>query len=416
MILIDNILFRTSFSQAEQGIKTSFSGFHKGCNMITKQLTGAHIIRFISIIFMVLGLTACSSTPEPQPAPEPEPAPVVEAEPAAPEPTVIKPDYPDRYTVKRGDTLWDIAGRFLKDPWLWPEVWHINPAVRNPHLIYPGDVIVLYYVDGKPFLTMEGAPGMAPKYKKPGIKSYKLSPKIRSESLEKAITTIPRELIAPFLSRPRIATEDQIEDAPYVISSFEEHMISGSSSRIYVKGIKGDLGAYHVVRPGEEYKDPETGETLGYELIDLADARVTRSGEPTTLIINNAKQEVFNGDILFPHESKELDFQFFPRAPDKDIRGSIVSVVNGVSLIGQYNIVVLNRGAKHGLEPGHVLAVYQKGADVRDPKAFWSWSTIKMPDERAAILMVFRVDEKVSYGLIMEAQRTIRIHDYVMNP
>jgi len=386
--------------------------------MTTKQLTGAQIIRFLSIIFMVLGLTACSSTPEPQPAPKPAPAPapapVVEAEPVAP--AVIKPDYPDRYTVKRGDTLWDIAGRFLKDPWLWPEVWHINPAVRNPHLIYPGDVIVLYYVDGKPFLTMEGAPGMAPKYQKPGIKSYKLSPKIRSESLEKAITTIPRELIAPFLSRPRIATEDEIDDAPYIVSSFEEHLVSGTNSRVYAKGLKDDLGAYHVVRPGEKYKDPETGDTLGYELIDLADARVVRSGDPATLIINNAKQEVLNGDLLLPHEKQQLDFQFFPRPPKSDIHGSIVSVVNGVSLIGQYNIVVLNRGAKHGLEPGHVLAVYQKGAEVKDPKS-WGWgNSIKMPDERAAILMIFRVDKDVSYGLIMEAQRTIRIHDYVMNP
>lgn len=384
--------------------------------MITKQLTGAHIIRFLSIIFMVLGLIACTSTPEPQPAPEPEPAPVEKAEPVEPPaPEVIKPDYPERYTVKRGDTLWDIAGRFLNDPWLWPEVWHINTEIRNPHLIYPGDVIYLYFIDGKPFLTMEGAEGVAPKYQKPAIKTYKLSPKIRSESLEKAITTIPRELIAPFLSRPRVASEAQIEAAPYIISSYEEHLISGTNNRVYAKGVDKNLGAYHVVRPGKEYEDPETGETLGYELIDLADAQVVRTGDPTTLIISDAKQEVLNGDLLIPHEKKQLDFQFFPRPPAKKIRGSIISVVNGVSLIGQYDIVVLNRGAEHGLEPGHVLAIYQKGAEVRDPRS-WGWSNTRMPDERAAVLMVFRVDEKVSYGLIMEAQRTIRIHDYVMNP
>lgn len=385
--------------------------------MTTKQLTGAHIIRFLSILFMVIGLTACSSTPEPKAAPEPEPTPVVEAEPEVPVPVAIKPDYPDRYTVQKGDTLWDISKRFLKDPWLWPEVWHINSAIRNPHLIYPGDVIVLYYEDGKPFLTMEGAAGTAPKYQKPGIKTYKLSPKIRSESLEKAITTISRELIAPFLSRPRIATKEQIESAPYIISSFEEHLISGSTNRVYAKNLNGSkLGAYHVLRPGVEYKDPETGESLGFELTDLADASVVRGGEPATLILNDARQEIFNGDLLFPHENKEMDFQFFPRPPKSDIRGSIVSVVNGVSLIGQYDIVVLNRGTKHGLEPGHVLAIYQKGANVRDPKAFWSWDRIKMPDERAAILMVFRVNEKTSYGLIMEAQRPIKIYDYVKNP
>ena len=387
--------------------------------MTTKQLTGAHIIRFLAIIFMVLGLSACSSTPEPQP-PAPQPAPVAEAEPIEEEvsaaPTIIKPDYPDSYTVKRGDTLWDISGRFLNDPWLWPEVWHINSAIRNPHLIYPGDVIVLYYAGGQPFLTMEGAASTAPKYNRPDSKAYKLSPKIRSESLDNAITTIPRELIAPFLSRPRVATEDEIDAAPYVVSSFEEHLISGTNNRIYVKGLTSKLGAYHVVRKGVEYIDPETGDSLGFELIDLADARVIRSGDPATLIINDAKQEILDGDLVLAHDRHKKNYQFFPRPPEKNIRGSIVSVVNGVALIGQYNIVVLNRGVEDGLEPGHVLAVYQKGAEVKDPKA-WGWfSDIKLPDEKAAILMVFRVDKEISYGLIMSAERTIRIHDYVMNP
>jgi hypothetical protein len=385
--------------------------------MITKQSTGAHIIRFLSTIFMVLGLIACTSTPEPKPEPPPAPEPVAVVEPAAPEPPpVIRPDYPDRYTVRKGDTLWDIAKRFLKDPWLWPEVWHINPAVRNPHLIYPGDVIVLYYVDGKPYLTMDGAAAV-PKYRKPEIKSIKLSPKIRSESLEKAITTIPREILAPFLSRPRVATEQELEDAPYIISSYDQHLISGSGNKIYANGFKkGVLGAYHVVRPGMEYVDPDSGDVLGYQLVDLADARVVRSGNPTSLIVNSAKQEVLNGDVLFPHENIKLDFRFFPRPPKDKVEGSIISVKSGASLIGQYDIVVLNKGKKHGLAPGHVLAIYQDGVEVRDPKGSWLWNTVKLPDERAGVLMVFSVKDRLSFGLIMEASRNIHINDRVVNP
>lgn len=367
---------------------------------------------------MVLGLVACSSTPEPKPEPEPAPpAPVVEPEPPAP-PPVVKPDHPDSYTVVKGDTLWDIASRFLNDPWLWPELWHINTQIRNPHLIYPGDVIVLFYVDGKPYLTLDGA-AATPKYGKPEAQSYKLSPKIRSESLEKAITTIPRELLAPFLSRPRVATKEELEKAPYIISSFEQHMVSGSGNKIYADGFeqgKSLLGSYHVMRPGVQYIDPDTDEALGYELIDLADANVLRTGKPATLVVAEARQEVLNGDMLFEHENRKLDFRFFPRPPKDKIDGTIISVVNGVSLIGQYDIVVMNRGAKHGLEPGHVLAVYQKGEMVKDPKATWGGDSIKLPDERAAILMVFKVTEKLSFGIIMEAERTIRVNDRVLNP
>jgi hypothetical protein len=341
---------------------------------------------------------------------------MVEPEPAPP-PAVVKPDHPDSYTVVKGDTLWDIASRFLNDPWLWPELWHINTEIRNPHLIYPGDVIVLQYVDGKPYITMDGAAAATPKYDKPAIKSFKLSPKIRSESIEKAITTIPRELIAPFLSRPRVATEDEIDAAPHIIASYERHLITGTGNKIYAKGFSDKLfGSYHVVRPGIEYEDPETGETLGYELIDLANANVQKTGDPVTLIVSEARQEVINGDLLFPHEEKKLDFRFIPRAPTEKINGQIIHVINGLNLIGQYNIVVINRGAKDGLEPGHVLAVLQKGEEVRNPRSVFGWGTEKLPDERAGVMMIFSVKEKLSFGLIMEAQKTIRRMDKVTNP
>ena len=168
-----------------------------------------------------------------------EPAPEVES-------SIVTPDYPERYVVVKGDTLWDISKRFLNDPWLWPSVWHINPSIRNPHLIYPGDIIVMYIVDGKPYITLDGQAGMRPggtsapeklpREIKPGLKVVKLSPSSRVSGIHKAISTIPMNAIRPFLDRPRVVTEDQIDDAPYIVSSYEEHLISGT----------GKIGRAHV--------------------------------------------------------------------------------------------------------------------------------------------------------------------------
>ena len=346
--------------------------------------------------------------PEPAPVAEVAPAPMVEAKPVA-----IKPDYPDRYVVKKGDTLWDISKRFLHDPWMWPEVWHINPKIRNPHLIYPGDVITLYYgADGKPYITLEGAGGIP--MSKPGIKTVKLSPKIRSESLERAIPTIPREAIAPFLKTARIVTKEDLEKAPYIVSSFEEHLISGAGYKIYARNIKDQkIGAYHVVRPGDVYRDPVTEKILGYEAEDVADAHVLRTGDPATLRVKEARKEVLNGDLLLPFEQRNLEFQFFPRAPSRQVEGQIISVFQGVSMIGQFNVVVLNRGKQDGLEPGHVLAVHQKGARVRDTMAYES---VTLPDERAGLLMVFQTFDKVSFAIVMEAVNTMSLLDRFTNP
>lgn len=390
--------------------------------MVNNKLTGLRLTRFLSIVLLSMGLTACGSTPEQPPAPAPQTSSYSLEEPSAPEPEkpVFKPDYPERYVVKKGDTLWGIAGRFLNDPWLWPQVWHINPEIRNPHLIYPGDVVVLYRdADGKPYLTLEGSAGMAPAPPK-GIQTEKLSPRPRYEPIEKAIPTIRRSVIAPFLQRPRVVTEEELEDAPYIVSSYEGHLISGTGNRIYARDIQDEsIGRYDVVRPGRVYKDPQTGEVLGYEVIRLADARVTRgkSGrdDVVTLNISRAQQEVLNGDRLLPVEQHKLEFNFFPRPPRQEINGEIIAVHNGLSQIGQYNVVVLNKGVREGLEPGHVLAIYQDGGTARDPES-WLGFHVDLPDERAGILMVFRSYEKVSYALVMEAYRSLHVNDKVANP
>lgn len=401
-----------------------------------KKMTGLRLMSVLLPVLITFGLNGCSS-----PQPKAQLAPIVQAEPmepmpapepeAAPEPSVIAPNYPERYVVVKGDTLWDISKRFLNDPWLWPSVWHINPSIRNPHLIYPGDVIVMYVVDGKPYITLDGQAGLVPtniaasprKPKlepiKPGLKVEKLSPSSRVSGLQKAISTIPMNAIRPFLDRPRVVTEEELEDAPYIVSSYEEHLVSGTGNKVYALNLTNPIAGYNIVRPGIEYEDPETGDVLGYEAIYLADARLVKVGkdedEPATLVVTKAMREVLNNDVLIPHEDRQQMFQFTPRSPDSEVKGQIMAVFNGVSQIGQHMVVVLNRGEKDGLAPGHVLAVLQKGAEVNDSRK-WFFGSVDLPDERAGLMMVFKTYKNLSYALIMEANRAMHINDRFENP
>jgi len=405
---------------------------------MNNKITGLRLASVLLPALMVFGsisLSGCSSSQpvvQPEPITQPEPMepmePVQEVEEVVEEPSVTVPDYPERYVVVKGDTLWDISKRFLKSPWLWPSVWHINPSIRNPHLIYPGDIIVMYMVDGKPYITLDGQAGKHPERKgsrpkvpaevKPGLKVVKLSPSSRVSGIHQAISTIPMSAIRPFLDRPRVVTQDQIDDAPYIVSSYEEHLISGTGNKVYARNLGKPLTGYNIVRPGKEYIDPETGDVLGFEAIYLADARLVKVGEddqPATLTVVKAFREVLNNDILIPHEEREQMFQFTPRSPESEVKGQIVSVYDGVSQIGQYMIVVLNRGEEQGLAPGHVLAVMQKGAEVNDSRRI-IFSSVELPDERAGIMMVFKTYKNMSYALIMEANRAMHVNDRFENP
>jgi len=401
---------------------------------MNNKMTGLRLASFLLPTLMVLGLislSGCGSTPpavEPEPMVQEEPMDTQEVEVQEEEVPAVTHDYPERYVVVKGDTLWDISKRFLKDPWRWPSVWHINPGIRNPHLIYPGDVIVMYVIDGKPYITLDGQAGMRPGTKtaqklppeiKPGLKVVKLSPTARTSGIHKAINTIPMSAIRPFLDRPRAVTEDELEDAPYIVSSYEEHLISGTGNRIYAMNLENPISAYNVVRPGKPYVDPDSGDTLGYEAIYLADARLVKVDEdddkPATLVVTKALREVLNNDVLIPYEQREQMFQFTPRSPEEDVKGQIMDVFNGVSQIGQHMVVVLNRGEDDGLAPGHVLAVMQKGARVYDSKAFL-FSGVDLPDERAGIMMVFKTYKKMSYALVMEANRAMHVNDRFQKP
>lgn len=340
---------------------------------------------------------------------ETRPAPVITSE-------AINSTAPATYTVKRGDTLWDISALFLKDPWLWPEIWQVNPQVVNPHLIYPGDVLALVYgKDGRPAVMLQQS-GAA-----------RLDPMLRSSPLDGAIATIPYSAIAAFLERPSVVSEEQINRAPRIVALRDSHLIGGSGLLAYVQGLDRSAaigGRYSVVHVGAKIVDPDGGGVLGYQGIFAATAVLTAEGRPATVILTDSARETLVGDRLLQPDM-DVPLNFIPRAPRGDIRGRIISVMEGVKLIGQYRIVAINRGKRHGLESGHVLAIDEVGETVRDRSAGGVAGMtlggafapkVKLPNERVGALLVFKVYDRMSYGLVVDAQRPIRIYDVVRSP
>ena len=325
---------------------------------------------------------------------------------------VLNPRHPDTYVVQRGDTLWDIASMFLRDPWYWPEIWQINPQVANPHLIYPGDILALIYLDdGSPAITLErGGRGIGG--------TERLSPRVRSEPLEEAISTIPFETLRSFLSRPAILDPDSLETLPYLFAH-PDGLLGSAGRDVYVRGTDAGTGTvYNVVHQGDPLVDPDDGEIIGYEGLFVGEGRLRRGGDPATLYLTESAREAQIGDFLLPEASLD-PVNFFPQAPGTPVDGQIVSVLDGVSLIGQYQVIVINRGANHGVEPGHVLDVYQTGEWIRDDvqgqNRFFP-DKVRLPDEYAATTLVFRVFDRMSYALVMEAEREFRVLDTIRNP
>ncbi len=319
----------------------------------------------------------------------------------------VNPAHPDRYVVVRGDTLWDISARFLRDPWRWPDVWYVNPQIQNPHLIYPGDVIVLTYVDGKPRLSLERG------------SLVKLSPEIRSSPLDKAIPYIPLDAINQFLTRPYVIEDDTLDSKPYMVSFGREHLMGSTDNKAYVRAIESDEEVrFDVVRPGDPYEDADTGEILGYEAQYVGNAELQRTGDPATVLVTSVEMEVNIGDRLIPVSEDVAMDSFYPKPPSRPVSGSIISVLNGVREIGQYNVVVLDRGEKDGLAPGDVLTINQRGAKIRD---LVKWvenvrTHVTLPDEPAGTVMVFRTFSRVSFGLVMRASSSIHVGDRVVSP
>jgi len=326
---------------------------------------------------------------------------------------VLNPRHPETYVVQVGDTLWGIASMFLRDPWLWPEIWQINPQVENPHLIFPGDILSLAYLgDGSPVIQLERGPQVAGA----GGGFERLSPRIRSSPLEEAISTIPYETIAAFLSRPRVIERDQVDDLPYIVAH-REGLIASEGRDVYARRVDDAVvgTVFNVVERGEELVDPDNNDVLGYQGIYVGQGRVDRVGDPATLRMLETEREAVVGNLLMPEEDvNRLDF--VPRAPEQELEGRIISVLSGVSLIGQYSVVVINRGTNHGLEPGHVLRAYQAGRVIRDTQRRAFGQKVRLPDEPAGTMMVFRTAERLSYALVMEATTPLALLDVVRNP
>jgi len=344
----------------------------------------------------------------------------------------LKDDHPDRYTVVKGDTLWDISARFLKDPWQWPAVWNVNPEIKNPHLIYPGDIILLKMVDGEPVLTLARDQDLTtpstptttrqlPSHTAEGQPIVRLSPKVRASRLaEEAIPTIPSDAIKQFLKFPRIVSKRELDNAGYIVASADGGLISGSDDKVYARGVEPqEQNAYDIVRVGKTYHSNKGwgNDVLGYEMLRIADARVTRYDDPSTLVITKANREVLIGDRLLPATNeRELNLNYLPHAPDNKVNGKIIAVLDGVSRIGQYQTVVVNVGLQDKIEVGHVLAIYQTGEKIRD-KVSSSWSSsVKLPDERAGTLMIIHPFERISYALVMEAEKDMKVNDSITNP
>jgi len=327
---------------------------------------------------------------------------------------VLNPRHPETYVVQRGDTLWDIASMFLRDPWYWPEIWQINPQVENPHLIFPGDTLSLAYLgDGRPVVNVERGPLLT----EAGNGVDRLSPRVRSTPLDEAIQTIPYETIAAFLSRPRFIEKDEIDDLPYIVAH-REGLIGSAGRDVYVRGVEeqAPIGSvYNVVELGSAFVDPDDNDVLGYQGIYVGQGRLDRVGDPGTLHMLESEREAIVGNYVMAEEDVHPT-NFIPRPPDTQVEGQIISVMSGVSLIGQYQVVVINRGSAAGLEPGHVLRAYQNGRTIRDTHRGLVGQKVRLPDEPAGTMMVFRTAERMSYALIMEATTPMALLDTVRNP
>jgi hypothetical protein len=329
---------------------------------------------------------------------------------------------PERYTVKEGDTLWAIAGMYLEDPWLWPEIWAANPGIDNPHLIYPGDVLTLVYVDGKPQLRLErgGQAGAvvasgSSAYENSGGRNIKLSPSIKVTAHEEAIPAIPLDIVNTFLSRTRIVQPGELDAAPYVLSSHDGKLLSGKGDDFHVRGtLVGEVDFFGIYRKGDPYVDTETGEVLGIQAEDVGSAQLKfLESDISTFQATRSEGEIRVGDRLLPQEERRLDPTFFPTAPRSDIRGRIIDVEGGVNQVGTLNVVAINRGEREGLEIGNVLAIYKKGEVIRDRV---SGELVALPATRAGLLMVFRTFEKMSFGLVLTAGSPLAVEDEVRSP
>ncbi|OAB62544.1 hypothetical protein AY599_01800 [Leptolyngbya valderiana BDU 20041] len=370
----------------------------------------------------------------------------------------LREDHPREYVVQEGDTLWDIASRFLTRPWEWPAIWQANPQIPNPHLIYPGDVISLEFIGGEPRLTMARDDSIR-----------RLGPEIRREDISGPISTIPYDAIEPFLRNPRIVTEDELDSLPYVIANYDQRTTAGPGDRTYVRGMEDAQVGQEVViaHLSYQFEDRSTeGQTrvrrnqmrpsgvqvpsdarpssslwkntfgqferfdfpiIGYELWEAARARVVEVGDPTILEITSGRREVMEGNLILPVDYHVFDANFMPRAMDEvPDHGRVLTISDAHYGVGHYQIVAISLGSEDGVEAGHTFSVFNPGERIRDDQKYPLMSRaafrdsdrrfVTLPDEYAGHIMVFRTFDRISYAMVLDGNREIQVNDRLDHP
>ncbi len=333
----------------------------------------------------------------------------------------LAPNAPDSYTVKRGDTLWAISGLFLKRPWRWPELWGMNlQQIRNPHLIFPGQVLYLDKSNGRARLRL-GQP-LGPNG------DVRLSPRVRETDPNEAITTVPLHLLEPFFNEAVIFNDsNELLNAPRVVATQEGRVIVSRGETAYIRGDTQGRREFRLFREPKPLRDPTTQEVLGYEAVYVGSADLVRQGAegtgadgkplviPSTISISSTRQEAMVGDRLAPVPPRDFDTAV-PHAPQTDIAGQIVAMYGEALTAGQNQIVSINRGKADGVERGHVMALWRDGRIIQDPQAGGDKATLKLPDERHGLLYVFRTFDKMSYALILQVQEPVKPGDRFSKP
>ncbi len=362
----------------------------------------------------------------------------------------LRTSHPNNYVVNKGDTLWAIADKFLQNPWIWPQIWDANPQIKNPHLIYPGDVISVIYVNGQALLHVERplakagnqpqtanqtpsrtATNTTANEKNPALQPriddtptdlpvVRLSPTIRFETIKETVKPIEASAIEAFLIAPKIFSEQEYETLPYVIGDNQSRLISGLGNEIYIRGLDNiNEFRYSVYHKGETFIDPENGSVLGYEAILVAEARVRRFGDPAVAFITKSLREVLSGDRLVPTDLSKLNHNILPSVSEVEFDGRIIALFDALSQSARNQIVVTNLGQRDGIEVGNVLAVQKHGGSIVDRFDVNDDGDAKkviIPNITSGIVMVFKVFERVSYALIMRSDAPIQINDSLSNP
>lgn len=336
-------------------------------------------------------------------------------------PLELTPKHPISYVVKSGDTLWSVSSKFLLEPWQWPKLWHANPDIKNPDLIYPGDVLQLYQHNGQYQL------------RRVGRGTVKLYPQAKSSPLEEAIPVIPYGDIKPFLGGVQVISPFELENAAYILALPREAVVGGNGSHIFVRGVHWKYRKYYsIFRIGKDLRDPQTGKILGLAAVNVGEARLIHRQQPSTMVVTKAFREVQIKDRVLPMPARISATDFYPQPPSRVIHGEIISLLDEATIIGQYHVVIIDRGYMNGLRRGDVLAIFRRGRLVADPMAgtfhhegefhgFKSNShpphnAVQLPNERIGNMLIFRVFQHVSYALVMNAKRPIEKFDLVQNP